>query len=311
MTAPDSPKIATSLGELVQQALEVRRQWSDEHTKLAVGDLKLKEQWKEVEPFWKPWFRGHADADWQLKPKLYRDGELNIDKLFRFEEELRGEFKRRGSQLAEGLRLPDHDDEWGWYSLMQHYGAPTRLLDWSDGALIALYFGLRETAKDDHANATGKGPSGACVWMLDPYRLNLLSFYPSDDAFGVALPDWEAAEEYVPENFLGEKLLREYPLAVDPPHVFRRLSSQQSHFTVFGTKADGLAELASENENGKRKNPYLLEQITIPALAIPTIKSELELSGISEATIFPDLEALSRELQSVWRSHFGTPSAST
>jgi hypothetical protein len=63
---------------------------------------------EETEPFWKPWFRGHADARWQLKPKLYRDGELNVEKLFRFEEELRGEFKRRGSQLAEGLRLPDH-----------------------------------------------------------------------------------------------------------------------------------------------------------------------------------------------------------
>jgi hypothetical protein len=192
---------------------------------------------------------------------------LNIDKLFRFEEELRGEFKRRGSQLAESLRLPEHDDEWGWYSLMQHYLAPTRLLDWSDGALTALYFAVRETRKDDQTNASGKSPPDACVWMLDPYRLNLLSFYPSDDSFGFALPDWEAAEEYVPENFCGEKLLRQYPLAIDPPHVFRRLSSQQSHFTVFGRRLNGLAELASEKENGQRKNPYLLEQITVPALA--------------------------------------------
>jgi len=302
MDSLDSPKIATSLGALVQMALDIRRQWKQEHAQGVGGDLKLKEQWEEVEPFWKPWFRGHADADWRLKPKLYRNEKLNIEKLFRFEEELRGEFKRRGSQLAEGLRLPDHDDEWGWYSLMQHYLAPTRLLDWSDGALTALYFAVHETPKVDHANACAKDPPDACVWMLDPYRLNLLSFYPGDDSFGVALPDWEAAEEYVPENFCGEKLLREYPLAVDPPHVFRRLSSQQSHFTVFGTRSDGLDELG-------QKNDYLLQKITIPAPAIPTINSELELSGISEATIFPDLEALSRELDSVWRSHFGAPPA--
>jgi hypothetical protein len=32
-------------------------------------------------------------------------------------------------------------------------------------------------------------------------------------------------------------------------------------------RLNGLAELASEKENGQRKNPYLLEQITVPALA--------------------------------------------
>ena len=114
-----------------------------------------------------------------------------------------------------------------------------------------------------------KGPPEACVWMLDPYRLNLLSFYPSDDSFGVALPDWDQAKEYVPENYCGEKLLRQHPLAIDPPHFFRRLSSQQSHFTVFGTKVDGLAELAGEKNNGEIKNPCLLEKITIPAEAVP------------------------------------------
>jgi hypothetical protein len=41
-------------------------------------------------------------------PQLYRDRGLNVEKLFRFEEDLRGEFKRRGSQPAEELRLPDH-----------------------------------------------------------------------------------------------------------------------------------------------------------------------------------------------------------
>ena len=111
MNPLDSPKTATTLGALVQTALDIRRQWSERHAHEGAGDQKLKEQWEEVEPFWKPWFRGHADANWHLKPKLYRDGELNIDKLFRFEEELRGEFKRRGSQLAEGLRLPDRDGE--------------------------------------------------------------------------------------------------------------------------------------------------------------------------------------------------------
>jgi FRG domain len=175
---------------------------------------------------------------------------------------------------------------------MRHYGAPTRILDWSDGALTALYFAVRGTQEDP-------GKVGACIWMLDPYRLNRLSFYCVDDSDGVALPDWQAAKEYLPELFAGEELLREYPLAIDPPHGFRRLSSQRGHFTVFGTHLSRLHHL-------QQRDPYLLERITIPAAAVSSIKSDLEFSGISEATIFPDLEALSRELDALWNMHFSS-----
>jgi hypothetical protein len=297
MPHPDSPKTARTLGQLVEVALATRNQWRRKHTAEAHGDEKLTEQWEETKQFWRPWFRGHKDADWQLRPKLYRAGEPDVNKLFRFEEELRGEFKRRGWQLAPGFTLPANKDEWGWYGLMQHYGAPTRLLDWSDGALTGLYFALRDTEKEDKGHPCNKPPD-ACVWMLDPYRLNLVSFHPSDESFGVALPDWETADQYLPELFVGEKLQREYPLAIDPPHLFQRLSSQRGHFTVFGTRPDGLYELGQQNN-------CLIEKITIPEHSIQQIRSELELSGISEATIFPDLEALSRELESVWESHFG------
>src|SRR5271165_793075 len=310
MNPVDSSKDANSrVGDVVKEALRVRERWLDQNAEEAKAEERLKD-WEASKPFWKPWFRGHEKANWKLRPKLFRDTECKVEDLFEFEEELRAEFKRRGSQLAEGLTLPAYQDDWGWYSLMQHYGAPTRILDWSDGALTALYFAVRNTRKRDKKfNVSDGGALHACVWMLDPCRLNYRSFYPPDDWNGVALPDWPAAKEYLPELFGGDELLREYPLAIDPLHVSRRLSSQRSHFTVFGTKVDGLAELDGEKKDGGLRNPYLLENITIPADSVPTIKSELELSGISEATVFPDWEALSRELEAVWRSNFGAPPA--
>jgi hypothetical protein len=113
MSPADSSKVANSLGDLVKQALNVRERWLDQHAKeakAACDEERLKE-WKAAEPFWKPWFRGHADADWKLRPKLFRDTKCKVEDLFECEEELRAEFKRRGSQLAEGLTLPAYQDD--------------------------------------------------------------------------------------------------------------------------------------------------------------------------------------------------------
>jgi hypothetical protein len=54
------------------------------------------------------------------------------------------------------------ESEWDEYFLMQHYGLPTRFLDWSESALVALYFAVG-------AEPRRHEPSDAAVWMLDPW----------------------------------------------------------------------------------------------------------------------------------------------
>src|SRR5580704_10584964 len=72
------------------------------------------------------------------------------------------EFQRCGVQLYD--QKPGDDEwDWDWYFLMQHHGAATRLLDWSDGALIALHFALSNKKKGDTEDAF--------VYALEPDRL--------------------------------------------------------------------------------------------------------------------------------------------
>jgi hypothetical protein len=104
------------------------------------GDWKVPED-KEV------WFRGEGEKHGTLlRPKLYRASEGRsmkpVPELLEIENSLYNDFMRCGVQLCEE-KLEEQDRDWDWYFLMQHHGAPTRLLDWSDGALSALHFALR------------------------------------------------------------------------------------------------------------------------------------------------------------------------
>ena len=89
-----------------------------------------------------PWFRGQH-GDWPLYPKLYRPeygGHARVRRDL-VEEEIREQFISEAHIFCE--TIPAGDDDWEWYFLMQHFGAPTRLLDWTEGALLGLYFSIR------------------------------------------------------------------------------------------------------------------------------------------------------------------------
>lgn len=217
-----------------------------------------------------PWFRGQRLAAWRLVPGLYRH-DLAGD-----EADMRMEFRRRAVQLIPG-HMPT--DDWQWYFLMQHHGAPTRLLDWTDSALLALFF-----AVNSNLASRPDVEGDAAVWMLDPWALN-----------GAVLGDhrvydtsWNEAGSYLPV-LPSVDVQPSLPIAVDPPHFTTRVAVQRSHFTVFGSDADGLTRVAT-------RNTRMLAKITIPRRAVAQIRVDLGTCGIRDTSVFPDLEGLSREL---------------
>lgn len=259
----------SSLGEYLERINEIRSLWELD------GDLERKGEAATL------WFRGHHCSDRKLVPKRYRKEFKGAD-----ENEIRQEFQSRALQLTQG-RLPA--DKWEWYFLMQHYGAPTRLLDWTDNPLAALYFALA-----DHP-----GGCDAAVWVLNTWWLNKKLRRGIE---GPMLPGWSESDSYLrdmEDAFSGKAISVRLPAAIDPPHVDRRLAAQGSRFVIFGKDQD-LMKVQALRRGPKKKRH--IEVITIPKNAINAIQDELENCGVTVSVMFPDLEGLCKDICRRWKA---------
>jgi hypothetical protein len=129
------------------------------------------------------------------------------------EDEIRQEFAVRAPSL--GTERPQNS--WEWYFLMQHCGAPTRLLDWTESALIALFFAVR--------GKLGADENDAAVWILEPWKLNLFAA----DHDGVIAPGAEAG--LVTEDADGTS--HGSPIDIQKPSPSIRSSRSQSILPIF------------------------------------------------------------------------------
>jgi hypothetical protein len=89
-------------------------------------------------------YRGHKSVEYKLIPSIGRKQFLN-NTLEKNELTLLKHFK--DSVVPFLKHVPD--DEWEWIAIAQHYGLPTRLLDWSYNPLIALFFAVEDFQEED------------------------------------------------------------------------------------------------------------------------------------------------------------------
>lgn len=213
------------------------------------------------------WFRGQADYSWGLSPGFFRTrGQVS-------ESTLLMKFKQSASQLVMGAPRESFD----WMFLMQHYGLPTRLLDWSESPLVGLYFAVENTLEYD---------KDGVLWIMNPMKLNLLSrIHNTDEDTFIPSFDDEVLESYTIENLKsGHRNLRLLPLAILAARNNPRIQAQLGVFTVHHTASEGI-------ENIERQHAHFMK-VRISREAKVNLKKQLSILGYSRFQIFPELASI-------------------
>jgi len=220
------------------------------------------------------WFRGQSDSSWKLKPTINRS-DLKPD----LEREITRDFITRSGELAK----PRPKSYLQWLILMQHHGLQTRLIDWTESTLVALYFAVRDYKKK----------CDAAVWILHPWNLNNVSI----DTHGIPWYKSEILKKYQlteKDSSFTRRVKASLPAAFRPSRNFARIVAQRGMFTIHGSLDIGLDELIDHQDS--YPNERFLTKIIIDGDSKLSILRQLYYSGITESVLFPELDGLAHEI---------------
>lgn len=254
-------------------------------------------------------FRGHSDSTWRLTTTIERAAEqfrCSPSLIWIREKVLMDEFQRRAHHYIQSP--PGPDDLIEWLALVQHYGGPTRLMDFTKSFYVAAFFAVETSNRE------------SCVWAVNAIRLTVQTL----EQLGFKLPripnvikQHEAAVRFA-ETFLKERgKSQDFVVEVTPFRLNERMAIQKgvSLFPCnisksFESNLCSAFELPLDSldpSNAKTVDPDALDKATTLGAAVVKVIFQQEWQrdaywdlrsmNIDAASLFPDLGGFARSLR--------------
>lgn len=227
-------------------------------------------------------FRGQRDSEKPLQTSLERACKRHEPPLREgdsIEKQLLREFRRKYHHFA--VHIPDPDDSLEWLSLMQHYGAPTRLLDFTYSIYVACYFAIEKTESD------------CVVWAINGRWANKRS----RAVFKTNSIQWRFLKKDITEKNtkdFNKTFMTSRPKAfacpVNPFRLNERLTIQKGVFMVPGNVKLTFEENLKAMD-GWHKEPNIMKLVLKKKLRGAALKTLSDMT-ISRTTLFPGSMAL-------------------
>jgi len=226
-------------------------------------------------------YRGMSSANWEAVTSLSRLGkpydgmELNIVKQF---EKYAGEV----------IRLDGNP--WRTLSIGQHYGLPTRLLDWSYSPQVALHFATSSLEHYDDDGVIWKANFKDVHSLLKDEHKKFLRETGSSvftfESLAKAFPTLEKFAEQTVHTPISKT-----PLAIffEPPSIDGRITNQ---FAYFSALSDDTMKMTDWLLSGDIPRVVRSRMIIIPKDLKWEVRDKLDQSNINERLLFPGVEGL-------------------
>jgi|SRR5271157_2293492 len=216
-------------------------------------------------------FRGERDERWPLYSSLSRylqNFGVARQAWPAQESRILRIFKRKAHQFLD--KPPDTADDFQWMALMQHHGAPTRLIDFTWSPYVAAFFALERTLAD------------GVVWAMNPARIE------SSRAERPKQVDPRQKAHFARYFLKGNHRF----IWMGEPHTMnRRLIAQSGTFAV-----PGVLDMPIEDILRDADPENILAKIVLTNPVREVGMRELYRMNITYATLFPDLDGLAKSM---------------